>query len=228
MNWQRYIITFIITISLFVLAFYLSNQFANSKIDQVKLIQDKIATDILSTETRFVLLGSSSCKHFESNPEFEAGLNSELSEMAKRVKFMESQLGPNDERVVLIKDQYALFQIKDYLLKKQVAERCGEHLPTILYFHALNCSKCKEQSIVLDEIHDRYPDIRIYWFDQDSSTPAMQTLMSMFEINKVPSVVIDDEKYEGLQSLEEIESKFPELLKLREKEMKEEVEEQED
>lgn len=217
MNWKRYLITFFITIVLFVTAFYLSGRFANEKINEIKIIQDKIATDILSTETRFVLLGSSSCKHFQSNDIFESDLNKELSEMAKRVKFMENQLGSDDERVYLIKDQYSLLQIKDYILKKQLREKCGEKFTSILYFHSLDCEKCKEQSIVLDEIHSRYPDIRIYWFEYESRNPAMETLVSMFSIKNTPAIVINDEKYEGFQSIEDIEKKFPELVKEREK-----------
>lgn len=209
MNWKRYFIAFIITIILFIFAFFLSSRFANDKINEVKLIQDKIATDILSTETRFVLLGSSSCKHLKSDEIFEAGLNSELSDMAKRVKFMESQLGYDDERVYLIKDQYTLLQIKDYLLKKQLNEKCGQEFPMILYFHSRDCEKCKEQSIVLDEIRNRYPDIRIYWLEYDSTTPAMQTLVSMFSIKETPSMVINEEKIEGFYPIEKIENYFP-------------------
>ncbi|MEA3399151.1 MAG: thioredoxin family protein [Patescibacteria group bacterium] len=206
---KKYIVPFIITVILFVVAFYLSSLFANRKIDQVKIIQDKISTDILSTETRFILLGSSSCEHVKSSDEFENSLNDELSEMAKRVKFMESQLGSKDERVLLIKDKYALLQIKDYLLREQLSDRCGEEIPTILYFHSLDCDKCKEQSVVLDEINRRYPSIRIYWFDADSNTPALRTLISMFGVNKAPSVIIRDDKYEGFKSLEEMEEIIP-------------------
>lgn len=228
MNKKRYLITFIITIILFFLAFYISGIFANEKIDEIKLIQDKIATDILSTETRFVLLGSSSCKHFQSNDTFETDLNKELSEMAKKVKFMENQLGSDDERVFLIKDQYSLLQIKDYILKKQLREKCGEKFSSILYFHNLDCEKCKEQSIVLDEIHARYPDVRIYWFEYESRNPAMETLVSMFAIKNTPALVVDDNKYEGFQSLEEIEKLFPELVKKRIESQKLSEEESED
>lgn len=215
MNWRRYLATFFITVILFVVAFYLSGKFANERINEVKIIQDKIATDILSTETRFVLLGSSSCRHLQSNDIFEADLNKELSEMAKKVKFMENQLGSDDERVYLIKDQYSLLQIKDYILKKQLREKCGEKFTSILYFHSLDCPKCKEQSIVLDEIHSRYPDIRIYWFEYESRNPAMETLVSMFSVKNTPAIVINDEKYEGFQSIEDIEKSFPELVKER-------------
>lgn len=218
---MRYIITLIITIALFGTAFFLSNQMAKRKIDEVRMIQDKISTDILSTETRFSLLGSSSCTHINLSQEFENDLSGELSEMARRVKFMENQLGYDDARVSLIRDQYALLQIKDYMLKKQLQERCGENIETILYFFGQDCSKCKEQSIVLDEIGARYPEIRIYWFDIDSTTPAMKTLLSIFNVKDVPALVIKDKYYEDIQSLEEIELYFADFIKKLEREKKE-------
>ena len=224
MFWKRYIISFVVTIVFFILAFYLSNQLAQKKIDQVRVIQDKISTDILSTETRFILLGSSSCEHITSSEEFEAGLTEELAEMARRVKFMESQLGYDDERVRLIKNQYSLFQIKDYLLHRQIAERCGEEITTVLSFHNLECSDCKEQSIVLDEIHNNYPTVRIYWFDTDSNTPAVKTLVSMFDITTTPTVVIGEKKYEGFQSIDILSKVFDDIeaakLKAKELELK--------
>lgn len=217
---MKYIITFIMTVILFVAAFFLSNQMAKKKIDEVRMIQDKISTDILSTETRFSLLGSSSCTHVKLSQEFENDLNTELSEMARRVKFMENQLGYKDPQVSLIRDQYALLQIKDYMLKKQLQERCGENIETILYFFGHDCSKCKEQSIVLDEIGARYPEIRIYWFDIDSTTPAMKTLMSIFNVKDVPALVIKDKYYEGIQSLDAVEGYFADFIKKLEREKK--------
>lgn len=214
MFYRKYIITFLITLALFGIAFLLSSNFANQKIDQVRIIQDKISNDILSSETRFMLLASSSCKHFESNEEFETELNNELSDMARRVKFMENQLGYDDSRVLLIKSQYVLLQIKDYILHRQLAERCKDTINTILYFHDLDCTECKEQSIVLDEIHKRYPSIRIYWFDISSETPALSTLVSMFQVNTTPTLVVGDDVFKGFQDIETIESNIKKIFKI--------------
>ena len=203
MSYKRYLVPLLIVVLLFISAFYLSNRLASRKIDEIKAIQDKISTDILSTETRFSLLGSSSCDHAKLNDDFETSLNAELSEMARRVKFMENQLSYDDPQVAIIRDQYALLQIKDYILKKQLKERCGENIETILYFYGPDCSNCKEQSIVLDEIATRYPQIRIYWFDINSKTPAMTTLLSMFSVKDVPALVIKDKYVSGFQSLDD-------------------------
>lgn len=211
--WKKYVVTFIIVSILFLSAFYLSSQLADRKIDEVRAIQDKIALDILSTETRFSLLGSSSCQHVKYSDEFETGLNIELGETARRVKFMENELGYDNPQVLQIRDQYALLQIKDYILRKQLSERCGDNIETILYFYGPECTGCKEQSIVLDEIAKRYPEIRIYWFDKNSKTPAMTTLISMFSVKDIPAVVVKEKYLSGLQSLEDIEKLLPEYVK---------------
>ena len=210
MFWKRYMLALFITLALFGVAFYLSGQLSSRKIDEVRAIQDKIATDILSTETRFVLLGASSCDHVVANNQFENDLSSELANMARRVKFMENELGYNDERVVLIKEQYTLFQIKDYILQKQLTERCGAERPTILYFHGPDCKECQGQSIVLDELHDTYKNVRIYWLDSGITMPAMQTIISMFKIKTVPSLVIGKDTLVGFQSLDVLSALMPE------------------
>jgi len=55
-DWKKYLIVFLITVGLFVTAIYLSNYFGSKKINELKTIQDKIAIDILSSETQFSLL----------------------------------------------------------------------------------------------------------------------------------------------------------------------------
>ena len=42
-DWKKYLIVFLITVGLFLTASYLSNYFGNKKINQLKLIQDKMA-----------------------------------------------------------------------------------------------------------------------------------------------------------------------------------------
>ena len=216
----RYLTVFFITVILFVLAFVLSDSLSDRKISELREIQEKISLDILSTETRYALLGASSCDHVIANSTFEQGLNEELNDLARRVKFMENELGITNENVLQIKKQYNLLQIKDYLLRKELHDRCGDEIVSVLYFHDLECKECRRQSIVLDELAVLYPEIRIYWLDKDLRTPAMDTLVSMFDVKETPALIVNDEVYEGFQSLSEVESAFPELKKLREEKEK--------
>lgn len=211
-EFQRYLIVFIITLSVFMIAFWLSAVFSNNKISQLREIQEQIAIDILSTETRYALLEKTSCDHSVSNLEEEQGLSRELNDLARRLKFMESQLGSTDEDVLFIKKYYSLLQVKDYLLMEELSDRCGEELFTILYFHEGDCDDCQKQSLVLDELVEEYPETRVYWFDKDINTPAVQTMLSIFNIKQGPTLVIDGQTYEGFLTFEEIKQVAPEAF----------------
>lgn len=209
MKWTRYILALVVTVALFFFAFAVSGMFANKKIDEVRAIQDKISTDILSVETRFSLLGSTSCEHLVANDDFEKGLTDELNNLASQVKFMESERGPDDADVLLIKEKYNLLQIKDYLLMKDLGDRCNRNITSLLYFHSQDCSDCSKQSVVLDDIHSKYPEVRIYWIDKDFASPAIDTLVSMFKVKETPSIFLGGKLSSGLQTVEDIEKLLP-------------------
>jgi len=209
---KRYLVVFLITAVVFVLAFWMSSIFSNNKITQLRKIQEQIAIDILSTETRYSLLEKTSCVHSVSSLEVEQGLSRELNDLARRLKFMESQLGAEDEDVLFIKKYYSLLQVKDYLLMEELGKRCGESLFTILYFHQGDCDDCQKQSLVLDELVSQYPETRVYWFDKDVNTPAVQTMLSIFGIKQGPTMVINDKTYQGFFTFEEIRQIAPEAF----------------
>lgn len=221
MSFKRYITVFIITGCIFAFTFWLSNQLSSSKIREVRDLEDEIALNILSTETRYTLLENSSCSHLSTNNTNDIGLNSELTDIAHRVKFMASQLGPENEKVVSLKKYYTLLQIKDYLLTKELYNRCGTHIVSILYLYQEGCEECVKQSIILDDLVSTYPEIRLYWIDKDLQTPALDTLISILGIKKTPSMVIKDKVYDSLQTISDIEKHIPQIAvwkKAKEKE----------
>ena len=159
-DWKKYLIVFLITVSLFLTAVYLSNYFGDKKIDQLKSIQDKIAIDILSSETQFSLLSELSCKNIA-----DSVLSGELGELGQKLEWGETNLGATEE-VSYLRKYYSLLQIKDYLLTKKISERCKVKSAFILYFYttAENCSKCERQGMVLTSLRDKYPELRVYSF----------------------------------------------------------------
>src|SRR3989344_5741043 len=81
-DWKKYFIVFLITVTLFLSASYVSNYFGNQKIDQLKQIQDKISIDILSSETQFSLLSELSCKNIS-----DSILSGELGELGRKLEW---------------------------------------------------------------------------------------------------------------------------------------------
>ena len=222
MSFKRYSIVFIITAIIFGFTFWLSNQLSAGKIKEIQNLEDQIALRILSTETRYSLLENSSCQHIGGNNTSDIGLNSELTDMAHRVKFMANELGADNEKVVALKQYYTLLQIKDYLLTKELYNRCGTHIASILYLYQDVCQDCVKQSIILDDLAKKYPEIRVYWIDKDIETPALDTLVSILNIQKTPSIVIKDKAYSDFQTTEQIEKYIPQIAEWKKEALKKE------
>jgi len=213
-DWKKYLIVFLFTIGIFMVAIYLSNYFGEKKISELKSIQDNIALDILSSETQFSLLSELSCKNISSSV-----LSGELGEMGQKLEWGEKNLG-NTTEVLYLRKYYSLLEIKDYLLIKNISKRCGTDYAFILYFYttAENCSECERQGIVLSTLRDKYPTLRVYSFDYSTALSAVEAMLKIYKIEdtKLPAVVLDDEVLTGFQSLEKLDAKIKKSFGLEE------------
>jgi len=212
-NWKKYIFTLIITGAIFATALYASNYFSEKRLSEVKSIQDKIAIDILSSETQFSLLEASSCKFVGST-----SLSSELSSLEEKLAITEQERGADDSEVQSVKRYYSLLQIKDYLLMQKIAEKCNTSPLSIVYFYSNkgDCADCEKQGYVLTRIRQDYPQVRVYAFDYNLDLSALQTLISINKIeNKLPALMINEDVYYGFQDTSDLEKNIPELKALK-------------
>jgi hypothetical protein len=211
-DWKKYLIVLLITMGLFFTAIYLSNYFGDQKINQLKSIQDKISIDILSSETQFSLLSELSCKNIS-----DSVYSPELGELGSKLEWSQQNLGDTAE-VTYLKKYYALLQIKDYLLTKQISARCGVKSAFILYFYttAANCSLCQEESNVLSTLRAEYPELRVYSFDYSTDLSAVTSMLQIYKIKDtaLPALVIDDEVLTGFQDMQALETKVKNSFKL--------------
>lgn len=213
-DWKKYVVVFFITLGLFLVASYLSNYFSEKKINQLKLIQDDVAINILSSETQFSLLQDLSCKTLS-----DSVFSAELEELGSKLEWGQQNLGSTQE-VQYLKKYYALLQIKDYLLMKKISERCKVKSAFILYFYttAENCSECERQSLVLSALREKYPELRVYSFDFSTDLSAVKAMLNIYKIEdtKLPALVIDDDLSTGFYSIEDLEARIKESFKLQE------------
>jgi thiol-disulfide isomerase/thioredoxin len=211
--WRTYLIALVITSGIFILAFLLSDVVNQKRFEEIRSIESKIAIDILSIETQFALLEDLSCGDIS-----ETFLTKELSSIGSRLQFLERERTPEDEEFLNLKKYYSLLLIKDYLLMKQVADKCGETILSILYFYSNqgDCPDCTRQATVLTRIVQLYPEVRIYALDYYLDTPAIQALTSIHHIdNEFPALRIKDETYYGFKSIEQLEELVPELAEIK-------------
>lgn len=205
LNWKKYLWTFLITVVIFITAIALSNYFSNKKIQNLRDIQDKIATDIMSSETQYSLLAESSCKDLSGNV-----LSQELNTLAQKLTYTEENLSQNSTDLLRLKTYYTLLQIKDYLLMKKISVKCNTKPVFILYFYTQDCSKCGEQGYVLTYLREQYPNLRIYSFDYNLDNPALRTMISLYKVSEtVPALVINEKVYNGFMDKNKLESYLP-------------------
>ncbi|KKU81476.1 MAG: hypothetical protein UY07_C0017G0014 [Parcubacteria group bacterium GW2011_GWA1_47_8] len=212
---KKYLFAFIITTLVFFGALVVSNKFSTNRIAEIKSIESNISMDILASETQFALLRDSSCKAIDHSTAF----SEELSSLAAKLSYMEDDLGTNNKEVISLKKYYSLLQIKDYLLVKQVREKCGVKPITIIYFYsnAGDCEDCIREGYVLTKLREEYPELRIYSFDYNLDLSVVKTMKSLYNLNdSLPALIIADEPHYGFQSTEDIEKLIPQLKKLRE------------
>ena len=212
-RWRSYAVALMITGLIFATAFYASNYFNDRRVEDIRAAQDDISTDILSIETQFDLLQEHSCSDVAEN----TILPSALSSLGSQLSYMESQ-GSNATDVVRLKRLYSLLEIKDYLLMKQIAAKCGLKPVFILYFYSNkgDCSDCQSQGYVLTALSEKYPQLRIYSFDHSLEIGAVQTLIDTDGVqNKLPALLIQGNVYYGLQTVADIEKIVPQLATMK-------------
>jgi hypothetical protein len=210
---KKYIFTFLLTSAIFVTAFFASTFFSNKRVENVKFIQDNIAIDILSSETQFDLLKEVSCQNVS-----DSMLSPELAVLGDKLSHTESERGETDSDVVYLKKYYSLLQVKDYLLSKKLAEKCGaKKKPVfIIYFYSNegNCPECQKEGYVLTRLKEKYPELRVYSFDYNLQLSVIDSLKAIYRIEApFPGLVIEDKTYAGFKSVEDLEALLPDTLK---------------
>ncbi len=210
-NLRKYFLVFLITLTIFLIGFYIANQFNKKRIIDIKEVENTMSTDILSSEIQFSLLEEASCKGINE----KTTLSQELKDLAKKLSYMEKKMGSKNKEVEALKKKYTLLQIKDILLMKKISKKCKLKPINILYFYSndKNDDDCKKEGYVLTRLSQDNPRLRVYTFDYDLDLGALKTLMSIKKVkgDKLPVLVIEDEVYSGFQSIEKIQKLLPKL-----------------
>ena len=213
-DWSKYILAFIITAAMFLTAFYLTNTINNARLADIRSVQEQIAIDLLSSETQFELLGNLDCSIIAQNPI----LSEELNSLAERLSFAENNLNPKNSDVERLKKQYALLEIKDYLLMEQISKKCGTKPVSVLYFYSNqgDCADCSRAGDVLTYLRQEYPSLRVYSFDYNLDLGALQTLISLRKVKAdLPAFIINNRApVYGFKNLDEMQTLIPELKDL--------------
>ena len=207
--YRKYLTAFVITAIIFIGVTLISNYFDNRRINEIKTIQDSISMNILSSETQFDLLKETPCDDLGNS-----SLSQQLDTLGAQVSYLESTRGTSDAEVIQLKKEYALLEIKDFILMQTMSEKCPIKSVFVLYFYSNkgDCPECDDAGVVLTALREDYPDVRVYSFDYNSGLSAVNTLEGIYGVKaRFPALVIHNKSNYGLKSLSDIEKLMPEL-----------------
>jgi hypothetical protein len=212
LNYQRYVLALVISLVIFMSGFLASNTLTNKKLESLKNVEDDISLSILSSETEYDILKEVSCDNFQN----QTALTKEIGELADNLSLLESN-NQNDERIISAKKRYSLLLIKDYLLSKRLSENCGTKPTFVVYFYgnADICPECVKTGYALSSLRQDYEKLRVYAFDYNLDLPLIKTFASLYNIheNELPTVIINNKKYVGLNTKSEIDKLLPKEVK---------------
>ncbi len=186
-----------VTIIVFVLGFLLGSQLFQSKLAQVQEAQSAIQADTLSIDIE-AQLASDAC-----NAASLEDLARHLESLGPKIDFLEKQVRNNE--LGTLKKYYSLLEIKHWLAIKNMNKNCKtNYIPVLFFYSNTNCDGCTEQGTVLLHQKITNPRLMIYSFDVDLDISAIRTLKSKYNITESPTVVIGEQKHEGLQDADEL------------------------
>ena len=211
---RKYVLAFLITAFIFGVGIYINGKLDQKRLSDIQIIQNQISLDLLSSETQFDLLKASSCKNVG-----DSALSQELNSLANKLSYMEANEGQNNSaELTLVKKNYSLLEIKDFILMQQLSAKCKSQPIAVLYFYGdkANCPECEKMAFVLTYLRSQYPELRIYSFDYKISLSAVDTLKSIYKIDDraLPALVIGDDTYTGFRDIDAIKELIPGLKKI--------------
>lgn len=202
---SKYIMVFVLTTLIFIIGLVLGNYISSSKLKNIQNLEQELRTDTMSLEIEYLMLAESPCRQANST-----SLTDLLYKTAKRLDYMERELGKKNEDVLRLKEYYSLLELKHWLLQKKEIEKCNSSRNIILYFYSNleDCDACEEQGFILDYLREKREGLSIYSFDTNINNLAINTLKRLYKIEneKAPIVIVNDNYVKGFRSKNEIES----------------------
>ena len=103
---------------------------------------------------------------------------------------------------------------------KKISSSCGVKSAFILYFYttAENCSLCNEESLVLTNLRQKYPELRVYSFDYSTDLSAVKSMIQIYKIKdtELPALILNEELLTGFHSIDDLDARVQKAFQLQE------------
>lgn len=180
------------------------------KITEVETDMKNIVKDIQNFQLQFlffdVLDEKATCPLME---ETLNQINDKSYKIGSRLTSYGSETEIQDEgEYVELKEEYSRILTSYWLLALKLKQACKFNSSTILFFISKECNRdtnnmCDNQAFVLNYLKERLEEnLLVFTLDIDMKEPSVKILQRYYEVERLPTLVINEKVYEGFQDLE--------------------------
>lgn len=186
----------------FLIGIIIGNHLSERKYDQFQSIVSDIRIQTMSMELQYDMLAEDPCA--ASNTTY---LLTELTELTSKLDYLESIYGTDHSEILRLKQYYSILQIQHWMLFRKAKKECNSEYDIILYFYSNEgCNECKTQGVVLTAFRKKYKGkVKVYAFDKNLRDPALNTLIEIYNVAEVPTIVYNDNVYANYMSMQALE-----------------------
>ncbi len=196
----------IAAIVLFIFGLLLGNYIISSRLQVFQQSEQNLLTQLMGLEIRDQILDKSELCKLGWEDVWQ-----EKVELGKMLTSLEVRLGKKNSDVMSRKEVYELIEIKTLFLVQEIKDNCHEDFDIILFFYTNKDNDPKgsaggseDQGLILDQVvfsHNEQGNgkkVHVFAFDVNSKNPATKALVSKYYVEKVPTLIINREKYDYL------------------------------
>ena len=209
MNKRRYLIAFLITIGFFTIGILIGFQLSSTRISflQESATQQRLDFDSLQVQYLYAgkLTEQGNCNAIE------ATLNTNILNLVRtqeRLEQYEKESATQLEAFRILKREYTLAELRYWLLVRETQDICHRDAVTVLYFYSddQDCPACRTEGFILTYLKKLFKD-RLLVFSLDAELveePLVNLLLQSYNVTSYPSIVVNDQLYEGFQDKDDV------------------------
>lgn len=199
---DKYVVAGIITFLIFSLGLTLGFILEDHRYSLIEEINSEQEVKYLSLQLQYLYLNSL------SNTNNCAVLSTtlketikDLSESLSNVVSYEEEKKISDQRKQIVMRRYIIDNLRYFLLADQSKEKCNLNIVPIIYFYATDCPSCPNQGTILSYYKKIFGDQVLVFpinLDLKGEEPMIEIIMSQYNVTKYPTLVVENQKYEGV------------------------------
>lgn len=206
---EKYLLAGVLTFLIFSLGIALGSLLENYRYNLIEDINREQDVNYLSLQLQYLYLTAFS--QVDNCPILSTALRTtikDLSESLDEVVAFEEKKEQSSTREKLVQRRYLIDNLRYWLLAKESKQRCNLDIVPIIYFYSTGCPSCPNQGTILTFFKNLFGErVLVFPINADllDEEPMVEIVMSQFGVDKLPTIIIDNKKYEGVVKKDQLQ-----------------------